>query len=90
MSNQADSFYRCHTLGHAISGKFLTTAEITHAAMTADLASGTAIDGELISDTNHEILQARIAQSVTMHADYNPGDIVNDHLHASLALDLLL
>lgn len=46
MSNQADAVYRCHTLGHAISGELLATAEITHTAMTADLASGTAIDGE--------------------------------------------
>ena len=45
MSDLADAVYVGQTLGHAISGP-PTTAEVTHTAMTADLASGTAIDGE--------------------------------------------
>jgi len=89
MSDLADAVFGGQMLGHAISGEPLTTAAVTHAAMTADLASVIAVDGDHMSGTEHDILQAKIAQSVAMHGDYNPGEIMNDHLHAHIDANLI-
>jgi len=88
MSDLADAVYVGQTLGHAISDP-PTTAEVTHTAMTADLDSGTAIDGEHMRGTEHDMLQTKIAQSVAMHGEYNPGKIMNDNLHAYLDASLV-
>jgi len=84
MSDLADAVFGGQLLGHVISGEPLTTAAVVHAATTADLASSMVPDSEHASGIEHAILQSKIAQNVALNGDYNPSEIVNDHLHAQI------
>jgi hypothetical protein len=81
MSDIADAVFGGQLLGHVIAGEELTTAVLTDAAMTADLAAHMVVDDD-ISSVEHQILQAKVAGATYAGGHYDPGDINSDHYSA--------
>ncbi|UPH91074.1 hypothetical protein [Synechococcus sp. NB0720_010] len=85
MSDLADAVFGGQLMGHVIAGEELTHSVIADAAMTADLAASMALttDGSL-SDVEHQILEAKVAQSVVEDGAYTNGDFLHDQLDLQL------
>jgi hypothetical protein len=88
MSDLADAVFGGQLLGHVIAGQELTTSVIADAAMTADLASHMVVDDNL-STTQHEILQAKVAEQTIADGSYSSSDIMADIQSSSLADSLI-
>jgi hypothetical protein len=93
MSNLENAVFGAQLTGQMMSGGHLGAADITSAALNADLASKLAGTDQLLSSTEEVILRAKIASKVAMDGHYNPVDIVADHLdahvHAQLSDDMM-
>lgn len=85
MSDLANAVFGGQLMGHVIAGEDLTHSVIADAAMTADLAASMALttDGSL-SDVEHQILEAKVAQSVIEDGTYTNSDFLHDQLDLQL------
>jgi hypothetical protein len=83
MSDLADAVFGGQLMGHVIAGEQLTTSVINDAALTADLASGLVVDGDL-SLIEEQILQAKVSQQVVETGNYSIDDAVIDQQQAQL------
>ena len=88
MSDLADAVFGGQLLGHVIAGEELTTSVITDAAMTAELAAHMVVDGEL-SPTEHQIMQAKVANYVDISGHYDPSHVSQDWSDSQIASDLV-
>lgn len=87
MSDLAVAVFGGQLLGHLVSGEELTSSVISNAAITADLASGLIGDKEL-SATEHQILQAKIANHVIEDGNYCASSVIHDHIDAGSSADI--
>jgi hypothetical protein len=88
MSDLADAVFGGQLMGHVIAGEQLTTSVINDAALTADLASGLVVDGDL-SSIEEQILQAKVSQQVVETGNYSIDDAVMDQQQAQLHGELV-
>ena len=88
MSDLADAVFGGQLLGHVMAGQELTTSVIADAAMTADLASHMVVDADL-SSVEHEVMQAKVANHVSLDGDYEASNVIGDHLDSQIASDLV-
>ena len=86
MSDLADAVFGGQLLGHVIAGQELTASVITDAAINADLASQMVVEEDL-STAQHQILQAKVSQTVMLNDQYDPANIIGDSLEADLFAD---
>ena len=63
MSDLAEAVFGGQLIGHVIAGDTLTTAVVTDAAITADLASHMVVGAEHLHGAQREILEAKIKSS---------------------------
>ena len=89
MSDLADAVFGGQLIGHVIAGDALTSAVVTDAAITADLASHMVVGSEHLHGAQREILEAKIAQHTISDGQYQSSDIIEDHLHSQLGSGLI-
>ena len=93
MSNLENAVFGAQLTGQMMSGGQLGAADVTSAALNADLASQLAGTDQVLSSTEEAILRAKIASKVAMDGHYNPVDIVADyldaHVHAQLSDNMM-
>ena len=89
MSDLADAVFGGELMGHVMAGDSLSSSAIVDAAITADLAANLIDSHDHVSDAEHVILQAKVAEHVLADGEYSPCDIVHDHMQSDLDVGLV-
>ena len=79
MSDLADAVFGGQLLGHVIAGEELTHSVIADSAMTANLAEGMFVGDHSLSEVEHQIIEAKVAQAVAEEGSYLPGELLHDY-----------